>query len=85
MENKKCNTWDLEATTIPRHIKVEHIKGIVSILADSVSRLKAVGNYHDLNFQNSQPEPGTPLNHGPPMEQATHTPIIVHEFLLNPT
>ena len=49
---KKCNTWGLEATTIPRHVRVHHIKGIANILADSVSRLRAVGLYHDLDFQN---------------------------------
>ena len=37
--NEKYNTWGLEATTIPRRVKVQHIKGIANILADSVSRL----------------------------------------------
>ena len=43
--NKKCNTWGLEATTIPRCVKVQHIKGKANVLADSVSRLRAVGLY----------------------------------------
>ena len=37
---KICNTWGLEATTIPRHIKVQYIKRIANILANSVSRLR---------------------------------------------
>ena len=24
--DEKCNTWGLEATSIPRHVKVQHIK-----------------------------------------------------------
>ena len=56
--NEKCNTYGLEATTIPWHVKVQHIKGIANILADSVSRLRAVGLYYDLDFQNSQSELG---------------------------
>ena len=59
--NEKCNTWELEVTTIPQFAKVQHIIGIANILADSVSRLKAVGLYHNLSFQNSQPELGTPF------------------------
>ena len=50
-DNEKCNTWDLEGTAIPRCVKVQHIKGIANILADSVSRLRAVGLYHDLDFK----------------------------------
>ena len=30
-DNEKCNTWGLEATTIPRHVKVQHIKDIANI------------------------------------------------------
>ena len=33
--NEKCNTWGLEATAIPRCVKVQHIKGIANVLADS--------------------------------------------------
>ena len=40
--NEKCNTWCLEATTIPRLVEVQHIKGIANLLGDSVSRLRAV-------------------------------------------
>ena len=81
-DNEKCNTWGLEAATIPQCIKVQHIKGIANILADSVSRLEAVGLYHILDFQNSQPELGTPYEPLPPMEQATHTPITVQEIFI---
>ena len=52
--NEKCNTWGLEATTTPRCVKVQHNKGIANILADSVSRLRAVGFHHDLNFKDGQ-------------------------------
>ena len=81
-DNKKCNTWGLEAATIAQHIKVQHIKGIANILADSVSRLKAVGLYHDLDFQKSQPDLGTPFEPLPPAEQATHAPIVINEISL---
>ena len=29
---KKCNTWSLEVATIPRHVKLQNIKGIANIL-----------------------------------------------------
>ena len=83
-DKEKCNTWDLEAATIPKRLKVQHIKNIAIILADSVSRLKAVGLYHDLDFQNSQPELGTTFETLPPMEQATHTPVTVHKISIEP-
>ena len=35
-DNQKCNTLGLEATAIPRCVKVQHIKGIANILADCV-------------------------------------------------
>ena len=50
LKMKKCNACSLEAITIPRHVKLQHIKGIANILADSVSRLKAVGLNHDLHL-----------------------------------
>ena len=76
-DNEKCNTWSLEATTIHRCIKLQYIKGIANILADSVSRLKAVGLYHDLDFQKSQPDLGTPFEPLPPVEQAMYSTIVV--------
>ena len=83
MDNEKCSTWGLEAASIPRCVKVQHIKCIANILADSVSRFKAVGLYHDLDFQNGEPELRTPLE-PLPLEQATHTPITVHEIFIKP-
>ena len=65
----------LEATaTTPRCVKMQHIKGIANIIADSVSRLKAVGLYHNLDFHHSQPELGAPFEPLIHVEQATHTP-----------
>ena len=49
--NEKCNIWGLKATTIPRHVKVQHIKGIGNIIDESVSGLRAVGLYHDPDFK----------------------------------
>ena len=53
-DNDKCNTWGLEAAANPRRIKVQHIKGIANVLADPVSRLRAVGLYHDLDLKDHQ-------------------------------
>ena len=66
--------------TIPRCIKLQQIKGIANILADSVSRLKAVGLYHDLDLQKNQPDFGTPFEPLPPVEEAMHASIVVHEI-----
>ena len=55
-DNDKCNIWGLEAAVIPRRVKVQHIKGIANILAESVSRLKAVGIYHDIDSYDYQQE-----------------------------
>ena len=44
-DNKRCNTWGLEAAAITRYVKVQYIKGIANVLA--VSGLRAVGLYHD--------------------------------------
>ena len=60
-DNKRCNTWSLEATTIPRCVNIQHIMGIANILADSISRLKAVGLYHDLDLHHNQPDLSTPF------------------------
>ena len=49
-DNDKCNTWGLEAEAIPRRVIAQYIKGIANVLADSVSRLRAVGIYHDLDL-----------------------------------
>ena len=80
MDNEKCNTWDIEVTTIPRHVKLQHIYGIANTSADSVPRLKAVGIYHDLDLQKSQPDSGTPFELLPTIEWAIHLPRVVHEI-----
>ena len=64
-DNEKCNLWDPEVTTIPRCVKVQHIKGIANILADPVSRLRAVGLYHSLDFKDGQQGFRTPFEHLP--------------------
>ena len=51
-------------------MKLQHIKGIANILADSVSRLKAVGLYHDLELQHNPPELSIPFEPLPPIDQA---------------
>ena len=82
--NEKCNTWDLEATTIPRCVKVQHIKGIANILADSVSILRAVGLYHNLELIDNLQELGKVFEPLPPVEQSTHTPIDIHKIFIKP-
>ena len=84
IHNDKCNTWDLEATTIPRHVKVQHIKEIAKILADSVPILRIVGLYHDLDFKDGQQELRTTFEPLPPVKQSTHTPIEIHEMFFKP-
>ena len=81
-DEEKCNAWHLEALPSPDIWKYNTLKGIANILADSVSGLKAVGLYYNLDFQHSWPELGTPFEPLPPIEQATHTPIPVDK---NPT
>ena len=41
--NDKNKAWSLEAAVIPQRVKVQHIKTIPNVLADLVSRFKAVG------------------------------------------
>ena len=60
-DNEKCNTWGLKAATIPRHVKVQHTKGVANILADSVWRLRAAGLYHNLDFKYNFQELKTPF------------------------
>ena len=36
-DNDKYKTWGLEATAMPRRVKVQYIKRIAYVLADSVS------------------------------------------------
>ena len=79
-DNDKCNTWGLEATAIPRRVKVQHIIGIPNVLADSVSRLRAVGLYHDLDFKDHQQE----FSALPPVVSATHMPLVMNEVFIAP-
>ena len=62
--------------------KMKNINGIANILADSVSRLKAAGLYHDLDFPKSQPDLGTPFEPLPSIGQAMHSPIVVHKICI---
>ena len=83
-DNKKCNTWGLEAVAIPKHVKVQHFKGIDSVIADSVSRLRVVGLHHNLDSKDHQQEFKLPFEPLPPVEQATHMPIQVNEIFIAP-
>ena len=49
-----------------------------------MSRLRALGLYHDLDFKDGQQELGTPFKPMLPVEQITHTPIEVHELFVKP-
>ena len=73
----------LKTTTIPRHVKVQHIKGIPNILADSVSMLKAVDLYHDLDF-NDNPRGLRHLLNPYRVKKATHTLAEIHEIFIKP-
>ena len=83
-DSKKCNTLGLEAAAIPRHAKVEHIKGIANVLAVSASKLRAVGLYHDLNTKDHQQEFISPFEPWSPVEQVTDMPIQVNEIFIAP-
>ena len=83
-ENDKCNTWGLEVTAMPRRVKVQYIKGIAKLLADSVSRLKAVGLYHDINSRDHQQEYSTLFDPLPSVEPVTHMPLELNEFFIVP-
>ena len=63
---------------------MQHIKGVANILASSVSRLRAVGLYHDLDYKDGQQELSTPFKPLPPIVQSTHTPIEGHEIFVKP-
>ena len=67
----------LEATPIPRHVKVQHIEAIANVFADSVSRLSAVGLYDEQEFSSSF----EPL---PSVEQMTHMLIEVNGIFIAP-
>ena len=77
---KKCNTWGLEATAIPRCVTVQHFKGIANVLADSVSRLRAGGLYHDPKSKDHHQEFSLAYEPLSPIEQATCMPIQVNDI-----
>ena len=81
-DNDKCNIWSLEVATILRRVKVQHIKRIANVLADSVSRLRAVGLYHDIDLKDHQQEFSIPFEPLPPVKPVTHTPLEVNDFSL---
>ena len=83
-DNDKCNIWGLGTAAIPRRVKVQHIKGIANIHADSVSKLKAVGIYHDTNSKHHQQEFSTPFEPLPPVEPVSHIPLEVNEVVITP-
>ena len=80
----KCNTWGLEAAAIPRRVKLQHIKEITNVLADSISRLRAVGFYHDIDLKDHQQEFSVPFELLPPVEPATHMLLEVNEVFIAP-
>ena len=49
-------------------------KGIANVLAGSVSRLRAVGLYHDFDFKDHKQEFNAPFEPLPPVEPASHSP-----------
>ena len=75
----KCNIWGLEAASIPRRVKVQHIKGIANFLANSVLRLKAVGLFHDIDSNDNQQEFSTPFEPLLPVLPVMHMPLEVNE------
>ena len=81
-DNDKYNIRGLDTAAIPRRVKVQHIKGIANILADLVSRLKAVGIYHDSD--DHQQQFSTPFEPLPPVESVTHTSLEVNEVVIMP-
>ena len=72
--------WGLEATNILRHVTIQHIKGITNVLVDFVSRLRAGGLYHDIDFQNHQQEFSTPFEPLPSVDPVTHMLLKVNEL-----
>ena len=50
----------------------------------SVSRLRAVGLYHDLELTDNLQEVGKPFEPLPRIWQSTHTPTDIQEFFIKP-
>ena len=74
-------TSGLRGSTHTQRVKV-HTNGIANILADSVSRLKAVVIYHDIDPGDYQQELSTPFEPLPLVEPVTHTPLEVNEIFI---
>ena len=49
-----------------------------------MSRLRAVGPYHILDFKDHQQEFSAPFMPFPPVEPTTHTPLEVNDVLITP-
>ena len=62
----------------------QQIKGIASVLTDSVSRHRAVRLYHNLNSKDHQQIFCSPFEPLPPVEQETHMPVQVNEIFVTP-
>ena len=58
--------------------------GIVSVLSDSVSKLRAVGSYHDIDLKGHQQEFSVPFEPLPPVEPATCMPLEMNEVFIVP-
>ena len=72
IDNDKCNTLNLEA------------KGIANVHADSVSGLKAVGLYHDIDSKDHKQEFSTPFEPLPPVEPVTYMTLEMNEVFIAP-
>ena len=80
-DNEICKTWGLEATSVPRCVKVQHIKGIANVLVDPVSRLRAVDLYLDIESKDHQQELSSPFELLPSVEQVTHMKKKIHQYV----
>ena len=49
-----------------------------------MSRLRAVGLYHDLDFKDNLQELRVPFESLPPVEQSTDTPVEFHKICIRP-
>ena len=50
--------------------------------ADSVSMLKEIGLYHDIDLKDHHQEFSTPFESLPPIEPVTHMPVEVNEVFI---
>ena len=63
---------------------MQHIKGIANILADSVSRLRAVGLYHELDFKDGQQDLSTSFKPSTPCWAINPYPHRSLEIFIKP-